>query len=192
MVHLLLDALLYVIVPLWLVAGFTDYVLHKRTQIEHTAGTRESLLHLLQLSEIGLPVLLGLLLEINSVILVVMLLAFIVHEVTALYDVSYALPRRHVGVLEQHVHSFMEVLPFVALLFVTILNWDQFLALFGLGSEPPRLELKLKIDPIPAGYLVALLSSIFFFIIVPYTEELWRCVKAERHRVVESDIAQAA
>jgi len=26
-----LDALLYVILPLWLVAGFTDYVLHKRT-----------------------------------------------------------------------------------------------------------------------------------------------------------------
>ena len=61
MAHLLLDALLYVIVPLWLLAGFTDYVLHKRTRIEHTAGTRESLLHLLQLGEIGLPVLLGLL-----------------------------------------------------------------------------------------------------------------------------------
>ena len=28
MVHLLLDALLYVVVPLWLLAGFTDYVLH--------------------------------------------------------------------------------------------------------------------------------------------------------------------
>ena len=192
MVHLLLDALLYVILPLWLVAGFTDYVLHKRTQIEYTAGTRESLLHLLQLSEIGLPVLLGLLFEINSVILVVMVLAFIVHEATALYDVSYALPRRHVGVLEQHVHSFMEVLPFVALLFVTILNWNQFLALFGLGSEPPRFELKLKIDPIPAGYLITLLSSILFFIIVPYTEELWRCMKVERHRLVKPNIAQAA
>ena len=90
------------------------------------------------------------------------------------------------------MHSFMEVLPFVALLFVTILNWDQFLALLGLGSEPPRFELKLKTDPIPGGYLVTLLSSILFFIIVPYTEELWRCVKAERHRLVESDIAQAA
>ena len=53
MAHLLLDAFLYVIVPLWLLAGFTDYVLHKRTHIEHTAGTRESLLHLLQLGEIG-------------------------------------------------------------------------------------------------------------------------------------------
>jgi len=192
MAHLLLDALLYVIVPLWLLAGFTDYVLHKRTRIEHTAGTRESLLHLLQLGEIGLPVLLGLLFEINSGILVVMLLAFIVHEGTALYDVSYALARRHVGVLEQHVHSFMEVLPFVALLFVTILNWDQCLALFGLGGEPPRFELKLKTDPIPAGYLLTLLSSILFFIIVPYTEELWRCMKVERHRLVKPNIAQAA
>jgi len=192
MAPLLLDALLYVVLPLWLLAGFTDYVLHKRTQIEHTAGMGESLLHLLQLSEIGLPVLLGLLFEINSVILLVMLVAFMVHEATALYDVSYALHRRRVGVLEQHVHSFMEVLPFVALLFVTILNWDQLLALFGLGSDPPRFELKLKTDPIPTGYLVTLLSSIVFFTVVPYMEELWRCVKAERHRLVESDIAQAA
>jgi hypothetical protein len=192
MAPLLLDALLYVILPLWLLAGFTDYVLHKRTQIERTAGTRESLLHLLQLSEIGLPVLLGLLFEINSVVLAFMLLAFTVHEATALYDVSYALHRRDVGVLEQHVHSFMEVLPFVALLFVTILNWDQFLVLFGLGSAPPRFELKLKTDPIPAGYLLTLLSSILFFIIVPYAEELWRCMKVERHRLVKPNIAQAA
>jgi len=121
-----------------------------------------------------------------------LLLAFIVHEATALYDVSYALPRRHVGVLEQHVHSFMEVLPFVALLFVTILNWDQCLALVGLGGEPPRFELKLKTDPIPAGYLLTLLSSILFFMSVPYTEELWRCMKVERHRLVKPNIAQAA
>ncbi len=192
MTHLLLAVLLYVILPLWLLAGFADYVLHKRTQIEHTGGTRESLLHLLQLSEIGLPVLLALLFEINSGVLVVMLLAFVVHEATALYDVSYALHRRYVGVLEQHVHSFMEVLPFMALVFVTILNWEQFVALVGLGSEPPRFELKLKTDPIPAGYLLMLLSSILLFIIVPYAEELWRCMKVGRHRVVKPGIAQAA
>jgi hypothetical protein len=66
------------------------------------------------------------------------------------------------------------------------------LALFGLGGEPPRFELKLKTDPIPAGYLLTLLSSILFFIIVPYTEELWRCMKVERHRLVKPNIAQAA
>jgi hypothetical protein len=111
-VPLILNALLYVIMPLWLLSGFTDYVLHRRTQIEHTAGTRESLLHLLQLSEIGLPILLGLMLEINSLLLIIMMLALMVHEATALYDVHYALLRRYVGVLEQHVHSFMEIVPY--------------------------------------------------------------------------------
>ena len=130
---LLRDALLYFILPLWLVAGFTDYVLHRLTQIEQTAGIKESLLHVLQLSEVGVPVLLGLLFDINSLIILIMLLALMAHEATALYDVSYALPRRYVGVLEQHVHSFMEVLPFLAILLVVILNWDQFLALFGIG-----------------------------------------------------------
>jgi hypothetical protein len=41
--------LLYFIPPLWMLAGLTDYFLHKRMRIEDTSGTRESVLHLLQL-----------------------------------------------------------------------------------------------------------------------------------------------
>ena len=51
--------LLFFILPLWVVASLTDYVLHKRTRIQENAGTKESILHAIQLSEAGLPVLLG-------------------------------------------------------------------------------------------------------------------------------------
>src|SRR5690349_17776061 len=143
--------LLYFILPLWILAGMTDYFLHKRTRIENTSGTKESILHLLQLTEAGVPVVLGLLFDINALIMAVMLGAVVLHEATALWDVTYAHTRRYIGPLEQHVHSFMEVLPIMAVSFVTVLYWNQFLALFGLGPQSPRFELRAKPDPLPIG-----------------------------------------
>jgi hypothetical protein len=174
--------LLYFILPLWILAGLADYFLHKRTKIEDNAGTKESILHALQLGEAGIPVVLGLLFDINALIMAVMLGAVVVHEATALWDVMYAHTRRYIGPLEQHVHSFMEVLPIMAVSFVTVLYWNQFLALFGLGPQSPRFELRAKADPLPIGYLIALFSTIAVLIIFPYGEELWRCIRAARYR----------
>jgi hypothetical protein len=173
--------LLYFILPLWILAGLTDYFLHKRTRIENTSGTKESILHLLQLTEAGVPVVLGLLFDINALIMAVMLGAVILHEATALWDVTYAHTRRYLGPLEQHIHSFLEVLPIMAVSFVTILYWNQFLALFGFGSEAPHFEFRTKTDPLPTGYLIGLFSSIAIFIILPYGEELWRCIRTARY-----------
>jgi len=39
--------LLYFIMPLWMVAGLLDWYHHRRTKIEKTAGTRESMIHAL-------------------------------------------------------------------------------------------------------------------------------------------------
>ena len=175
---LLRQYLLFFILPLWMLAGLTDYVLHKRTRIEETAGIKESVLHALQLGEAGLPVLAALLLEINALIILFMLIGFVLHEVTALLDVSYASSRRYVSPLEQHVHSFMEVLPLMALSFVTVMYWNQFAALFGFGPETPRFDLHPKSHPISSVYLAVLLLCIACFIVLPYTEELWRCFRA--------------
>ena len=175
---LLRQYLLFFILPLWMLAGLTDYVLHKRTRIEDTAGIKESVLHALQLGEAGLPVLLALLLEINALIILFMLIGLVLHEVTALLDVRYASSRRYVSPLEQHVHSFMEVLPLMALSFVTVMYWNQFAALFGIGPETPRFDLRPKSHPISSVYLAVLLFCIACFIVLPYTEELWRCFRA--------------
>ena len=123
--------LLYFILPLWLLAGLSDYVLHKRTHIEDNSGTKESVLHALQLGEAGIPVILGLLFDINALIIAIMLVALVVHEATALWDVTYAHTRRYISPLEQHVHSFLEVLPIMAVSFVTVLYWDQLQALLA-------------------------------------------------------------
>jgi hypothetical protein len=179
---LLRQYLLFFILPLWIAAGLTDYILHKRTRIEDTTGIKESILHVIQLGEAGIPLFLALLFDINALIFLVMGIAFVLHEITAVWDVSYASTRRYVSPFEQHVHSFMEVLPLMAISFTTIMYWEQFTALFGLGSEPPIFELRQKFEPISNGYLVTFFSCITVFVVLPYAEELWRCLRAfKRH-----------
>jgi hypothetical protein len=188
---LLRNYLVFFILPLWMVAGLSDYLLHRRTRIEENAGTTESLLHVLQLSEVGIPVLLALLLEINALIILFMLIGLVLHEITALWDVSYASTRRHVSPLEQHVHSFLEVLPLMAVSFVTVMYWNQFVALFDFGPEAPRFELRPKSNPLPTLHLAALLMSVVCFVVLPYAEELWRCIRTDASRRPRASTKQA-
>src|SRR3954451_9165067 len=101
--------LLYFVLPLWLAAGFADYLCHRATHIESTSGAKESLLHLLQLVEVGVPLLAALFFEIDALVILLMLVAFAAHQATALWDTSYAVMAREVPPIEQHVHSFLEV-----------------------------------------------------------------------------------
>ena len=170
--------MLYFLLPLWIVPGFADYLCHRRTKIETTSGIRESIIHLVMMTEVGIPVVLGMLLEINALVILLMIIAFFIHEATALWDVSYAVTRRSVTPVEQHVHSFLELLPFMAASFVICLHWSQFLALVGAGTEPARFVLQLKEPPLSTSYVVAILAGIAVFGGLPYAEEFWRCYRA--------------
>jgi hypothetical protein len=171
--------LMYGVAPLWLAAGFADWWLHRASRIEATSGTPESLLHLLQLAEMGLPVLAALFLEVNAAILLLMVVSLMTHEASALWDVHYAIGRREVGVLEQHVHSFLEVLPLMGTLMLAALHWEQATSLFGPGDAD--FGLRAKPEPLPAPYLWTVLTGAVLFAVLPYAEELWRCVRHTRH-----------
>jgi hypothetical protein len=69
--------LMYFVLPLWLAAGFADYLCHRATHIEKTSGWRESVLHLAQFAEMAVPVLAALFLEITSGV-ILMMMAFLV------------------------------------------------------------------------------------------------------------------
>jgi len=58
--------LVYFVLPVWLAAGFGDYLCHRATHIERTSGWKESILHLLQFAEMALPILAALFLKITS------------------------------------------------------------------------------------------------------------------------------
>jgi hypothetical protein len=174
--------LMYFILPLWLAAGFADYLCHRAANIEATSGPKESLIHLLLFAEMGVPVLAAIFLDINALIIVVMIVCFLLHEATSIWDVSYAYATREVRPLEQHVHSFLEMLPLMGLLLVIVLHWPQFLALFGFGPESARFTIALKPDPLPVGYVATILALVVLFEIAPYVEELVRGIRVSKAR----------
>jgi hypothetical protein len=140
--------------------GFADYVCHRASSIELTTGYKESLIHLLMFSEVAVPLLAAIFFEINALIIALMIAGFIAHQLTALWDVSFANDKRYVSPIEQQIHSLLEVVPLAGLLIVIILNWPQFLSLWGLGAETPRFRIALKPDPLPWTYVVAFLSAV--------------------------------
>jgi hypothetical protein len=174
--------LLYFVLPLWLLAGIADWSCHRATRIEATSGTKESFIHLLMMGEAGVCVLMGLFLEITGLVLLVMVGAWVAHEATSFWDVSYAHGRRYVGPIEQRVHDYMGVVPLLALSIVLALHWPQALAWFGAGPEPLRLSLELKNDPLPIAYVVALLGGILLLSIIPFMEEFLRCLRSGAKR----------
>lgn len=173
--------LMYLLIPLWIAAGFVDWIFHRKTDIEHTAGPKESLIHLLMFAEVGFPLLAALLLDINALVIGLMIAAFFIHESTALWDVRYAVSKRWVDPLEQHAHSFLEVLPLMAIGLVSLVHESQFLALLGMGSEAPRFTLELKRDPLPPSYIAGFLIAATAFTVLPYLNELWRGLRAAGH-----------
>ena len=70
--QLTIAVLMYFVLPLWLVAGFADYLCHRASNIATTSGPKESMLHLLQFAEMAVGVLAALLLEINALVLLIM------------------------------------------------------------------------------------------------------------------------
>lgn len=184
-----LGILMYFILPLWLLAGVADWLCHRATDIARTAGPVESVLHPLQFTEIGIAILACLLLEINALVFAVLLACFFLHEATALVDVWYARKRRYIGVLEQHVHSFLELLPLAAGILIALVHWDAFLSLFGLADAPADWHLQAKRQPVPLGYVLGLLAAAALFLGLPFLEELWRGLRVRRPVCGRADLA---
>jgi hypothetical protein len=105
--------------------------------------------------------------------------------------VSYATTARTVTPLEQHVHSFLEMIPLMAILSVISLHWEQFLALFGGGSEPAKFDLAWKSEPLPIPYIASIMIIILLFEFLPYFEEFVRGLRANAGRLVPTKAREA-
>ena len=170
----------YFAIPLWIAAGSCDWFCHRITYIESNSGWRESIIHWIMLIEMGIPILLSLFFEINALIFLVAIIMWIVHEATAFWDVSYAHTRRYLSPFEQHVHSFLELMPLLILSLLSARYWQQFLSLFGLGPQTADFSLHWKREPLSRAYLVSVLVCVVFLQILPYGEELWRCWRYDK------------
>jgi hypothetical protein len=179
------DFLLYAVVPLWLAVGAADWACHRAARIEHSTGAKESLLHLAMMAEAGLPVLACLFLEITSPVLALVLVCFLLHEATALWDLEYASSRREIAPIEQHVHDYLVGVPLMAAAFVAVLHWPRLKALLGAapGAASEDFEVRLRKGPPSKGYAGGLLVAIMLFEVLPYLEELGRGLAANGGRL---------
>jgi hypothetical protein len=167
------DVLAYFVLPLWVVAGFADYLCHRASGMTRASGMKESRFHWLMLAEAGVPVVLAVFFRIDALLLALMVLCLIAHEASGYLDLRLAMATRKVTVFEHQVHSLLEVLPLTALLLVVILHWPQAEALFGLGPEAADFSLGAK--QIPSWKELALPGLAFLALaVLPYAEEFWR------------------
>jgi len=176
--YLLSASILCFFIPLWMIAGFADWLFHRHSRISETSGVKESLLHLLMIGEIGVPMLAGLFLEINALVIGLMIAGFLAHEATVLWDLRYAASKRRILPGEQIIHSFQELIPLTVLALVIFLHWEQFEALVTM-SDHAHFVLAWKRDPLAPGHLMLLLAGAAVLVVLPFVEELWRCYRHE-------------
>ena len=163
------------VLPLWIAAGVADWACHRRTRIGQTSGLRENVFHWVLLAEGGVALVTAALLEITAGALLLVLAAFLVHELTTWVELRYTVPRREVRPIEQMVHSFMEQLPLVLLALLAVTGSEQLRALVAGGT--PDFGLAFKAQPWPPAYLAGMAAAVLLLNVVPMTEETLRCLR---------------
>jgi hypothetical protein len=165
--------LLFFVLPVWIAAGICDWFCHRHARIEANAGAKESVIHLLMMGEAGIAILAGLFFDVNSLVLLIMLVAWAIHEATAMWDLIYANAHRDVNAIEQKVHDYLGVVPLLALSLVLIIHWSAFLALLGLGNAPADWSLQPRMLDVSPTYFWALIAAMALNLLL-YVEELLR------------------
>ncbi len=99
---------------LWLSAGAMDFMLHRASNIEATSGLKESTLHLVQIGILGLATVLWLSFQASPTLLAILLALVCLHAITGYWDTKVAYPKRAIRPVEQHVHSILDLAPWIA------------------------------------------------------------------------------
>ena len=173
--------MLAVAIPAWIVPGVLDWWCHRRTRIEEpdNGSVVESLVHSAMFAEAGIPLALGVFFEINPLVVTLMTSAAVAHEATAALDVKLAKEsERHLSQFEQHVHSFLEVMPFAVAALMVLLH-EPTAPQWRLRRRPPALR------PSDLGLIGAVVAV---FGVLPYTEELVRCLRTAARRPAEATV----
>lgn len=150
---------------IWLVAGASDFRFHRRTDIAHTSGLRESALHGVQLALIGAGTLAWLLLAPTFSLAAGLGAVVIAHAFAGYLDTVSADGVRRISPAEQHIHSILDVAPW---LFLAWVFWQ---------SAP---EWSVRLDPQPVPVWLWILTPALLLVGAPWVYELSRCLRAHR------------
>jgi hypothetical protein len=160
---------------LWLAAGWLDYRCHDRTDLPRTSGVREAALHMAMLAQVGVGLLAALALAPTLGLLAVLLALGVVHLLTSVADTRRADGRRRIGILEQHVHGFLDVLPLLGLALYVALHWPD-------PADLARADwaLRWRTPPLPLAVWLAVLLPAAPFALWPGFVEFRRAWRARR------------
>ena len=175
---LLINFLLFVLLPIWGIAGFCDWLCHRATHIESTSGLKESLLHSLMGVQLAIPILLCLNFHVNVLILLICFFTWVSHELVAHWDVQYAAPIREISIWEMHAHNYLATLPMYMLITIGIINWPVVVDLVSLRWQGNMGFDMLASRPGGDSYLPAYLLLMTVLCVFPYFEENIRCLRA--------------
>ena len=108
----------------WLLAGLGDFLRHRRTDLPHTSGVAESLSHLVQLALLALAIVTGLAFEMGRAIALSLFVLVALHAAVGYWDTRIAFDRRRVvAPLEQHIHSVLDMAPWIAFAWGVATTW---------------------------------------------------------------------
>jgi hypothetical protein len=172
---LVLLLILYVILPLWGVTGFIDWVCHRATDIENTSGVKEALIHVLMGVQVAIPIVVGILFEMNVLVFLICLAALVAHEVVAHFDVKTTMHVREISIWEVHAHNYLSTIPFYLIALIGVRNPDTVIktVTFDWAGE---MALLLRSEPVGGGaYLPWYVGFMGVICLLPYTEEVFRC-----------------
>lgn len=177
---LLVELILYGVLPLWGIAGFVDWCCHRATRVESTSGFKESCIHSLMGIQLGVPILLCLSFEVNVLILLVCVLMWLLHEFVAHWDVRYATPLRRISIWEVHVHNYMATIPLYLLMLIVVLNWEVARQAVTLRWSGQLTLQRLAVPHGGSSYMAHYLTFMTVFCVLPYLEENIRCLRHQR------------
>ncbi len=167
-----LQAIAYAAYLAWLLAGLLDFACHRRANLPHTSGLAESVLHMVQLGLIGAGGVLGLAFAPGRALLAVLLAIVLVHAVVGYLDTRTAFGRRTLSPAEQHIHSVLDMAPWIAFACWVASGWPAIAAGgWHVQARTPAIE---------AGWWAALLLPALLLCGVPAVSELRASLRARR------------
>ncbi len=177
---LILNFILFVILPLWGLSGAFDWWCHKKSNIHMTSGLKESLIHAAMGAQIGVAFILGIFFELTVLTYLIMFIVLVVHEVIAHWDVRYSEPLRKITIWEMHAHNYLGTIPLYLFALITVLGWEiavKTITFQWAGS----FNFTLREVPIGgARYYVIYGIFITIVCVFPYISEVMRCLRYKK------------
>lgn len=166
--ELLRGLLMYAILPLWVLAGFLDWQQHRSSRIESTTGITESVFHWVLFAEGGCALFCALVLPFQPMLVALAFTLLAAHELTTWLELKVVVGGRFISPAEQMLHSFLEILPWCAIVTVYLLRTTE----IGLPAVAAYSEI------LTPTYLALLFLFIVVMNVLPLTEETLRCLRA--------------